>query len=104
MQQQAMDLNSQSIATSNAAHGIEIQLLELQNDLNKFEVNRDAEALDQAQRASQDVKGALAQSELLDSIDDSHSLLPEIREQYARFDQSFRELSSPYVTETMLPE
>jgi signal transduction histidine kinase len=104
MQQEAMDLNSQSIATSNASHTIENQLLELQTDLNKFEVNRDSEALEKAQQASQNVKEALAKSEQLDSMDDGNSLLPQIREQYARFDEVFREINAPTNAETNLPE
>ena len=104
LQQQAMDLNAQSIATSNASHTIENQLLELQTDLNKFAVNRDADALEQARKASKDVGEALEKSELLDSTDDDHSLLPKIRQQYARFDKVFSELSASTHAQTNQPE
>ncbi len=104
MQQQAVDLNSQSIAISNASHTIENKLLELQTDLNAYVVNRDLSTLKQARIAAEDVKGALAKSEELASMDDSESLLPKIRQQYAHFDSVFQSLNAHATDGTIQPD
>lgn len=102
-QQRAMDLNAQSIATSNASHRIEDQLLELKTELNNLEVKRDADSLEKTKLAASAISDSLAQPELLDSMDDNQSHLPQIREQYDRFRTIFRELVSTD-TEIIQPE
>lgn len=91
-QQLAVDLNSQSIKTSNVAHTIENNLLELQTDLNQFEFKGDSESLEKARQACQRIDDLDAK--LRDTMDESHTHVPKIREQYSRFKQIFKELNA----------
>ncbi len=101
-QQQAVELNQQSIKASDFSHTTENGLLELQTSLHKYEANPNSATLKDATLASKKIEDALKPKQT-DSIDDQ-SHLPKLREQYDQFKEIFNEISSSTINDSTLPE
>ncbi len=103
IQQQSADLNSKSIATSNASQTLENHLRELRTNLNEFVITADREYLQAAKINAETVDVTLRKAEELDEFDENQPTLIAIRNKYASFNEQFiQSLESPAVDDQQI--